>query len=339
MRLPAPMKKLGASVLALVPALALMACKDKPTDAMNAMPASSAPVSTASGAVAGGDFASRFEALHRTVYAENTHFSGSAMSADLAALEPLLVGPYDTADHRFQLYDLQAVVFGRRGMDEEAAEKAELALGQTHHMAPARFAKDRFFLRFTLPEWLQAVDDERALGAVRAVLADYPLASLGDLPAALPSAEDARPTRGQVLALYEREGYLLHELERYDDALATNLRTLPAARALLPEAEQYRLQGLLTNIAQNHHALGQLAQAEAPLLERLKWVRSQSDDERVLDTYFQLMVLAHERGQAQQADAWLARHVAHSAAMKDPAAQAESKALQQELAQRRATGQ
>ena len=67
-------------------------------------------------------------------------------------------------------------------------------------------------------------------------------------------------------------------------------------------------------------------------------MQAQDDDERVLDTYFQLTVLAHERGQPKQADAWLARHEAHTKAMDDEDAIADSKDLRRELLQRRATG-
>ena len=279
------------------------------------------------------DFDTRFAELHRKVHAEGTFFSGSEMSAQLATLEPAA----DTAERRFRLYALQADVYARRSMGAEAAESAQLALNIAQAWPPEQQAAERLFLRINQPKWLQDEDDAQALTKLQPLLAEFPLAQLNGL-ALYKEAESTSPSALMVLALHQQYGYLLHELERHPEALSANLQTLAAARKRLPSDEQHRLQVVLTNIAQNHHALGQLKEAEPFLLERLKLVQARDDDERVLDTYFQLMVLAHERGQPKQADAWLARHEAHTKAMDDEDAIAESKDLRRELQQRRATG-
>ena len=344
---PALTWRLCASLALLPPLLALAACegRDAPAGSAQAPSASSAaaqPTAASSAASPPGsdasaampkDFDTRFAELHRTVHAEGTFFSGSEMSAKLAVLEPAA----DTAERRFQLHALQADVFGRRSMGAEAAERAQLALNIAQAWPPEQQAAERLFLRINQPKWLQDEDDAQALAKLQPLLAEFPLNQLDSLPLTA-KAESTTPSALTVLGLHQQHGHLLHELERYPEALSANLQTLAAARERLPPDEQHRLQGVLTNIAQNHHALGQLKEAEPYLLERLKLVQAQGDDERVLDTYFQLMVLAHERGLPKQADAWLARHEAHTKAMDDEDAIAESKDLRRELLQRRATG-
>ena len=350
---PALTWRLCASLALLPPLLTLAACegRDAPAGSAQAPSASSAaaqPTAASSAASPPGsdasaampkDFDTRFAELHSTVYTPDTFFSISKMHASLAALEPLLQGELDTPERRFRLYALQASVSARgQGRQEEAARHAQRALAVAQGFAPERFAAERFFLQFSLPIWLSEDDKDKQLTLLEPLLAAYPLNQLAQLPLTQTAQVPTRPSAMQMLGLYEQHGYLLHELGRYQEALAANQRTLATARTLMPKDEQHRLQGVLTNIAQNHHALGQLNEAEPYLLERLKLVQAQDDDEHVLDTYFQLMVLAHERGLPMQADAWLARHEAHTQAMDDEDAIAESKDLRRELQQRRATG-
>ncbi len=350
---PALAWRLCASLALVPPLLALAACdaRDTPTAPVSGPPsadsaavqrspasAASAPARDASAAMS-SDFDTRFAELHRTVYTPDTFFSISKMLANLAALEPLLQGELDTPERRFRLYALQASASARgQGRQQEAAGHAQRALAVAQGLAPERFAAERYFLQFSLPIWLSEEDDDKQLTLVEPLLAAYPLNQLAQLPLTQTAQVPTRPSAMQMLGLYEQHGYLLHELGRYQEALAANQRTLATARTLIPRDERHRLQGVLTNIAQNHHALGQLSEAEPFLLERLKLVQARDDDERVLDTYFQLTVLAHERGQAKQADAWLARHEAHTKAMDDEDAIADSKDLRRELLQRRATG-
>ena len=340
---PALAWRLCASLAWVPPLLALAACEGRdapsaqqaPYASSSARPsaASSASLARDASAAMASDFDTRFAELHHTVHAEGTFFSGSEMSAKLAALEPAA----DTAERRFRLHALQADVLGRRGRGAEAAERAQLALNIAQAWPPEQQAAERLFLRLKQPKWLQDEGDAQALDKLLPLLAEFPLDQLDGLTLHA-KADSTTPSALTVLALHELHGYLLHELKRYPDALRTNLGTLAAARKRLPPDEQHSLQGVLTNIAQNHHALGQLAEAEPFLLERLKLVQAQDDDERVLDTYFQLMVLTHERGQPKQADTWLARHEAHTKDMDDEDAIAESKDLRRELQQRRATG-
>ena len=350
-----PTWRLCASLALVPPLLALAACEGRDAPAVQAQASSASSAATSSAAspppasdasdasdasaAMSSDFDARFAELHRTVYTPNTFFSISKMLANLAALEPLLQGELDTPERRFRLYALQASASARgQGRQQEAAGHAQRALAVAQGFAPERFAAERYFLQFSLPIWLSEEDNDKLLALVEPLLAAYPLNQLAQLPLTQTAQVPTRPSAMQMLGLYEQHGYLLHELGRYQEALAANQRTLATARTLIPRDEQHRLQGVLTNIAQNHHALGQLNEAEPYLLERLKLVQAQDDDERVLDTYFQLMVLAHERGQPKQADAWLARHEAHTQAMDDEDAIAESKDLRRELQQRRATG-
>mgnify|MGYP000611980826 CR=1 FL=1 len=75
----------------------------------------------------GAGFEARFAPLYATVFSEGGSFSGSTMSADLQALEPLLKKPGVVARDAFRLYYTQASVYARRGMPKEAAEAAAAA--------------------------------------------------------------------------------------------------------------------------------------------------------------------------------------------------------------------
>ena len=139
----------------------------------------------------------------------------------------------------------------------------------------------------------------------------------------------------QMLGVYEDEGYILHEQGKFREAQQVNARLLPFARERLkalgmPE----RLRGVLANIAQNSYSLGELAQAQTYLQERLQIAITASDDATIYDCYFQLMVLAHEQNQADKARDWLSLYQQRAEKQKDTAQLERVKALQAQLKKR-----
>nr|WP_261794571.1 hypothetical protein [Comamonas testosteroni] len=296
----------------------------------------------------GTAFEARFAPLYARVFTEGASFSGSAMSAELKALEPLLRKPEASARDIFRLYYTEASVFGRRQMPEQAAKAAQMALAAMP-VAPAandvELAYAHFFLRYSSIRWLAASKDyDAALKQVRAFQTQYPLQSLNKLPAQMrweqsgdtPKPRDF-PSQMQLLAVYEDEGYVLHEQRKFREARQANEKLLPVSRELTQAAGQpERLRGVLTNLAQNCYELGDFDQARSYLLERLKIAQTAKDHDTVYDCFFQLMVLAHEQKQTEQAKQWLAAYEQYAKAQKDSEQLERVKDLRAELASKQA---
>lgn len=286
-------------------------------------------------------FEARFAPLYATVFSEGGSFSGSAMSRDLQALEPLL--SKTKARDTFLLYYTEASVYGRRGMPAEAAKAAQAALVAMPQVSDPQWAYAHFFLRYSSIRWLADSEQyEAALKLVRSFQSQYPLPQIERLPVEMrwddshpiPQARDF-PSQLQILGVYEDEGYVLHEQGKYREARLANERLLPVSRQRLKAlGKMERMRGLLTNIAQNCYELGEFDQARAYLQERLQIALNEQDHATVYDCYFQLMVLAHEQKQAQQALQWLTRYEQYALAQNDSQQQARAKELLAELGQR-----
>lgn len=288
-------------------------------------------------------FEARFAPLYTTVFTEGGTFSGSAMSADLQALEPLLRQPGTAARDIFRLYYTEASVYARRGMPEEAAAAARKALAALPEPGSAELAYPHFFLRHSSIRWLaDSGQHDAALKLVHSIQARYPLQRIASLPpemrwdssGAEPRARDF-PSQLQILGIYEDEAYVLHEQGRYREAKQANMRLLAVARERLKALGMpQQLRGVLTNIAQNCYELGELDEARAYLQERLQIALAAQDDATVYDCYFQLLVLAHEQGQPQQARQWLSRYGQHAQMRRDGEQLARARELQAELESR-----
>ena len=289
-------------------------------------------------------FEARFAPLYAAVFTEGGSFSGSAMSRDLQALEPLLSKTKDR--DTFRLYYTEASVYGRRDMPAEAtsaAQKALAALPAVDAAHAAELAYPQFFLRHSSIRWLaDAGNYAQAMRIVQQFQREYPLPRIAQLPAQMRWSDDKPiakaldfPTQTQILGVYEDEGYLLHEQKKYREALQSNQRLLPVARERLQALGQPELlRGLLTNLAQNSYELGDMEQARGYLQQRLDIALKAQDHETIYDCYFQLMVLAHEQGQPQQARQWQAAYERHAQNQQDSAHLERSQQLGAELASR-----
>ena len=288
-------------------------------------------------------FEARFAPLYAAVFTEGASFSGKAMSADLQALEPLVKKPGIAASDAFRLFYTQASVYGRRNMPAEAAKAAQAALATMPQVSDSQWAYAHFFLRYSSIRWLaDAGQHEAALKQIRSFQAQYPLQQIARLPGkmrwddshSIPQARDF-PSQLQILGVYEDEGYVLHEQGKYREARLANERLLPVSRERLKALGQMeRIRGVLTNVAQNCYELGEFDQARSYLQERLQIALSTQDHATVYDSYFQLMVLAHEQKQEKQARQWLAHYEQHALAQNDSQQQARAKELLAELGQR-----
>lgn len=254
-------------------------------------------------------FRQAFEPLQRTVYTEGTVFSGSQMSQELDALEPLALQAGEQSAELADLRWLQSEVWRRRGeYPAQALQAGEQSFAidmATHRLAPATQLERLYWLGVTAEaagQW------ETALTHLRAA---QQLIETGQ----------GRPdvwTPSRKLGLRERIGYALHEAGHYIQALTHNQQLLQDARQTLG-ADNPHLRSVLNNLAQNAYDLRDLPQAEQWLHERLRIAslphNAAAEAGTAFDTLFQLGVIAHEQGHAEAAQTWfqqrlaLARHL------------------------------
>ncbi|MDZ7867204.1 tetratricopeptide repeat protein [Acidovorax sp.] len=267
------------------------------------------------------EFARRFNPLRDTVYDAEAMFSGSAMSADLAALRPLAEGLGAESSELAQLLWLQFIVYSKRQMDDEGLPLGLRALAIRSALSDLT-PTDRYEQHYAIGESaLQSEEYDTAIEHLRqsAHWADHEGATL--------SAE-------QKLGIREEIGYALHEAGRFAEALAHNQQLLADARRAFGSDVDARLSGLINNLAQNAYELGDLAQAQRHLQQRLALGQALKDDGIVLDTLFQLGVLAHEAGDSALARSLLQQRVAMAHASGDEDLLEEAQATLAELAER-----
>ena len=266
-------------------------------------------------------FAQRFASLRDTVYDDGAMFSGSAMSADLAALRPLAESLGAESPELAQLLWLQFVVFSKRQMDDEGLPLGLRALAirtALDDLTPT----DRYQQHYAIGESaLQSEEYDTAIEHLRqsAQWADH---------------ESAVLSHEQKLGIREEIGYALHEAGRYGEALAHNRQLLADAQIGFGSDTDVRLSGLINNLAQNAYELGDHAEAQRYLARRLALGQALSDDGIVLDTLFQLGVLAHEAGDGALARSLFEQRVAIAHASGDEDLEADTEATLAELTER-----
>lgn len=266
-------------------------------------------------------FAQRFTPLRDTVYDEGAMFSGSAMSADLAALRPLAETLGAESAELAELLWLQFVVYSKRQMDDEGLPLGLRALA-IRSARGSLTPTDRYQQHYALGESaLQSEEYDTAIDHLRQA------AHWADQEGAALSME-------QKLGIREEIGYALHEAGRFSQALAHNQQLLADAQAAFGTSTDVRLSGLINNLAQNAYELGDHAAARSHLAQRLALGQALHDDDIVLDTLFQQGVLAHETGDAALARSLFEQRVAMAHVSGDEDLLAETQATLAELAER-----
>ena len=290
-----------------------------------------------------GVLSERLATLHQRVFTnDGSTFSGSAMSADLDALRPLLQSKDTSSEDAFRLHYTMATVYGRRNMPAEAAAAAQMALNAPLSVLKKN-ADAHFFLRLSSIRWLaDSGKFEAALETIHRLQAEYPLPKLS--PQLQPKSKDdlphhssasGNPTLLQILGVYEDEGYVLHEQGRYREALAANQRLLAVARTQVKAIGRPELlRGVLNNAAQNAYELGDFSLAGQYLKERADIAKAAQDHETVYDSYFQLMVLAHEQAKHAQARGWIDAYSLYAKRQNDPSHIDRAQRLRDELEQK-----
>lgn len=269
-------------------------------------------------------FAKKFNPLRDTVYDAGGMFSGSQMSADLAALQPLAEAVGSDSAELADLLWLQFVVFRKRQRDTEGLPLGLRALAMRAARGELK-PSERYEQHYALGEAaLQAEDYGTAVEHLQqsAHWADH---------------EGATLSIDQKLGIREEIGYALHEAGRFAEALAHNQQLLADAQGAFGSATDERLSGLINNLAQNAYELDDTAQAQHYLQQRLALGQALKDDAIVLDTLFQQGVLAHEGGDSALARSLFEQRVAIAQAGGDEDLIDEAQATLDELAEREQT--
>ncbi|MEF2070069.1 tetratricopeptide repeat protein [Consotaella aegiceratis] len=108
----------------------------------------------------------------------------------------------------------------------------------------------------------------------------------------------------QRAGMRQKQAYELHEAGRYDEALSLNQGVLETGERLFGPNDP-QLITVLTNIAQNLHALGRKPAAE-PYLVRVQTIaEAEGDLETVQDMLFQRGVLSYELGRFDEARSFM----------------------------------
>lgn len=235
----------------------------------------------------------RLKEIHRTVMDPNQVFSIRAVLTELDQIEKTVSS--DDSEARGELNFLRGFVLYRAGRPAEALLPSLEAL-EINAVKPFLPDQERIRLIYDIAyqaeevgAWSVAIDHYRKAVPLFDASSDY--------------SEDQR------LGIRERLAFCLHEAGRHSEALALNKQVLAGGEKLLgPESEQ--LFTVLTNLAQNAHALGDLSEARGSLERLLALATKHDDEDRIGEALFQLGVLSSEQGRFKEAEAFMKRRLA-----------------------------
>jgi tetratricopeptide (TPR) repeat protein len=224
----------------------------------------------------------------------SARFSASQTIADLQALAATAQARPDAKAELRQIYILIGTIEHKRKNLMKAREmlSAGLAIESGHAPDAGQDSKDHY-----------------RLAEMASELSDYSTAATHYGKAAELAKSATGLTQNQRLGMREKYAYALHEAGRLKEAYEVN-------RALLADGTEhfgtdgYELRTVLTNIAQNLHALGRGAEAEPYLKRNLTIVRRNADIEREQDMLFQLGVLTYELKRPAEARAYMTERIA-----------------------------
>lgn len=240
------------------------------------------------------DFTQRFLPLKTTILDENAIFSGSQMHRDLLDLLPMAESLGKQSRELGELYAMLALVQGKRGVYED-----ELAYGEASLDILSSY-EDWSVDKALLERYRLAVVAGELGLAAKAI--DHLRVAVEMLPASTVLDEQ------QIFGVRQKLGYWLHEAGRYAEAYDYNL-------VLLEDAERtfgmndLDINGILTNLAQNAHAMQKLDRAEHYLKRCLDLASRHNDNEIMFDMLFQLGVVAFERGDAGAAEDYFRQRI------------------------------
>lgn len=247
--------------------------------------------------------AARVARMRRTLDDAGARFSASAAIAELNALRAYVGKRSDLVAERREILSMIGAIVSRAPLMDDEDGLEPLATLMTLAEGDARPAKRRLLDHYTYAELARGHAAVPGHGASHSLAADQygQAAALAD---GLPDYDD-----DQRAGMREKQAYELHEAERYAEALTVNLGVLAQGERLFG-AQGPKLKTVLTNLAQNMHALGRRAEAE-PYLVRVQGIAEAEGDLRtVQDMLFQRGVLSYELGRASEARALMRERIA-----------------------------
>jgi tetratricopeptide (TPR) repeat protein len=234
----------------------------------------------------------RLKQLHRQLMDPNEVFSIKATLAELNTLEKQITAQDEEA--RGELNFLRGFVLNKADRPKEALPPSLEALRIDDFL---RFLPDGERTRLTYDVALRAEQ-------------------IGDWTTAINFYSKAAPlfdasseySADQRLGLRERLAYCLHEAGRYAEALAMNKQVLAGGEKLFGN-ESVKLFTVLTNLAQNAHALGDPDMARSSLERMLALATKHNVPEQADTALFQLGVLSFEQGRHKEAETLMKRRL------------------------------
>ncbi len=244
--------------------------------------------------------------LDATVADPNTHCSASQMLTDLAQLLENSKTLNAVVETR-QVLILMAVIESKCNQPAKARKYLLQGLAITASRSDHGDHGDHAD-QTDQTHQTQLTKDHYFLAALSSDLKDYKTAAEHYAIAADLAKNAFGFDTNQRLGIREKQGFALHEANRFAEAYEVNV-------ALLADAEQHfgthdhHLSTVLINSAQNLYALGKLAEAERYLHRALIVIRANHDIEREQDLVYQLAVVTAEQGREVEARTYLAERI------------------------------
>ena len=258
---------------------------------------------------------------------EEVQFSGTDAMAELKVLHSYVGEKRELLDERREILSMMGRVTVRSallGYEDGIAALEELAtLGEGEDRPLGRRLMDRYV-------------HAELLGAYAAIpgnSASHALSAEQYGKAALLADVYSGYSDDQRAGVREKQAFQLHEAKRYEEALALNQDVLSRGERLFGKSHP-KLKTVLTNLAQNLHAMGRKQEAEPYLIRVLEIAEAEDDLETIQDMLFQRGVLAYELGRMDDAKSFMQSRIERLRAAGDTAWLATAEGDYEELLQR-----
>lgn len=245
--------------------------------------------------IASQHFQKQFQPLSERIYDSEALFSGFAMSKELADLQPLVDKIGQQSEAAARLAFMQAVVFRKRALPNELLPFAQQALSLDRLLPPyytnAQRTNEYALFAYVLMDE-EMIDEALSFSKHSVFLLDK---------------DSTNTPPHQALIIRGQHGYLLHGAGLFNRAKEYNRTLLRHQDALQGQgiAQDNWLkerQKVLTNLAQNTYELKQYKEASDYLSQRRALLQGNKRFlPELIDSYFQLGVLASEMGNLKEA--------------------------------------
>lgn len=248
-------------------------------------------------------FKTKFQPLRKTVYTENSEFSSSKMIKDLKALIPLAKKIGSKSTEMAAVSYLLCNVLQRAQEDAKEIIKYGVLTLEINQKISCLKPKNEFYLNYWLAEaYLERGKPAEAIRCQKICV--QKMDDFADL--------DVR----QKFGVRQSLGFFLHLNRQYDQAFQNNQQLLTDAESALGKSES-ELTGVLTNLAQNAHALKKLDESKKYLERCLKLAIKARKTDITFETFFQLGVLAFEMNQSDAARGYFNQRVKLAEGLQD----------------------